>query len=559
MKKILLIALFFTFSIINGQTTTWNGVSWNNGNPIATVNAVISGPYDTMNDGSIDCLNLTVTAGNSLVISSGDYVNVFGNIIVQSTGELLVKTGASLIPNNNSSTSTGTVKVERRTPNMKLYDYTYWSSPVTTTFNAALLPTKWESGFTFYFNTPTFYDVETSYWGTFISNVPDGQDDNQNAWIRTNPINNMLPGKGYASMVKSIPPVGTYPRAETVQFVGELNTGVINIPVELSENTASDIDDFNLIGNPYSAAINSNDFIDTNISNISGTLYFWTHSNTLSEAFTGLAMYNFSPNDYAKYTKLGGIRAVFGGRLPTNVIGTGQGFMVEAENAANILFMPNMMSVAYSNTTPVSFFRNSNNSTRKLWLNLFNDDFFSQQLIGYDNQTDLEYNKGWDSKIANVRVPIKFYSIENDVMYDIQARKKYKKNDIVTLGYYAALDGGYTISIDDKEGDFEDIYLYDKSINVCHDLITPYTFTTVAGSYDDRFELRYKEVEFEDDNKTLYHGGRTYNLKIYDLNGRLIKNVETNDTNLIINDLPKGLFILKTTIDGKTTTKKIIL
>jgi hypothetical protein len=221
--------------------------------------------------------------------------------------------------------------------------------------------------------------------------------------------------------------------------------------------------------------------------------------------------------------------------------------------------MPNMMSVAYSNTTPVSFFRNSNNSTRKLWLNLFNNDFFSQQLIGYDNQTDLEYNKGWDSKIANVRVPIKFYSIENDVMYDIQARKKYKKNDIVTLGYYAALDGGYTISIDDKEGDFEDIYLYDKSMNVCHDLITPYTFTTVAGSYDDRFELRYKKVNFEDDNKTLYHGGRTYNLKIYDLSGRLIKNVDTNDTNLIINDLPKGLFILKTTIDGKTTTKKIIL
>lgn len=559
MKKFLLVTLFFTFSIINGQTTTWNGVSWNNGNPIATINAVIGGPYDTMNDGPIDCLNLTVTAGNSLIISSGDYVNVFGNITVQSTGELLVKSGASLIPNNNSSTSTGTVKVERRTPNMKLYDYTYWSSPVTTTIGNVLLPTKWEPNQTFTFNTSNFYDVETSYWGAFISNAPDGQDDNQDAWIRTNLTNNMVAGKGYASMVKSIPPVGTYPRAETVTFVGELNTGVINIPVELSQNTASDIDDFNLLGNPYSAAINSNDFIDTNLANISGTLYFWTHSNTLSAAFTGLALYNFSPNDYAKYTKLGGIRAVFGGRLPTNVVGTGQGFMVEAENAANIAFTPNMMSVAYSNTTAVSFFRNSNNSTRKLWLNLSSDDFFSQQLIGYDNETDLEYNKGWDSKIANVRVPLKFYSIENDVMYDIQARNKYNKNDIVKLGYYAVLDGNYTITLDDKEGEFQKIYLYDKTMNVCHDLITPYTFNTVGGSFDNRFELRYKEVKFKDDDKMMLFDGKTYNFKVYDITGRMVKDVDSDNIDLVIGSLHKGLFILKITINGKTTTKKIIL
>jgi hypothetical protein len=559
MKKLLIIIVLLSSLTMFSQTTTWDGFSWNNGTPNSTTNAIIAGPYDTVNDGSIDCNNLTVNNNFSLVISSGEYFNVYGNITVQPLGQLLVQPGGSLIPNNNNCIAIGDVKVERRTPSMKLYDYTYWSSPVTTTLGAALLSTKWEDIMTFYFNTPTFYDVETSYWGTFISNLPDGQDDNQDAWVHTSPTDNMIPGKGYASMVKSIPPVGTYPRAETVTFVGPLNTGVITIPVDLSQNTVSDIDDFNLIGNPYSAAINSNDFIDTNLPNISGTLYFWTHSNTMSTAFTGLAMYNFSPNDYAKYTKLGGIRAVFGGHIPSNVIGSGQGFLVEAENATDLTFMPNMMSNAYSNATSVSFFRNGNNSTRKLWLNLFNDDFFSQQLIGYGNQTDLNYNKGWDSRIINVKVPLKFYSIQNDIMYDIQARNKFSKNDIVTLGYYAALDGEYTINLDNKEGNFEKIYLYDKNLNICHNLKTPYTFITVAGSFDTRFELRYKKVEDDDDDRKLFIDGKVCNVKVYDLSGRMIKDVNSNDIDLIINELPKGLMVLKITIDGETITKKIIL
>ena len=99
-------------------------------------------------------------------------------------------------------------------------------------------------------------------------------------------------------------------------------------------------------------------------------------------------------------------------------------------------------------------------------------------------------------------------------------------------------------------------------MNVCHDLITPYTFTTVAGSFDTRFELRYKQIENDEDDDYDRKGsldGRTYNIKIYDLSGRLVKDVNSDNLDLVISELPKGLFILKTTIDGKTKTKKIIL
>ena len=571
MKKILLLIVLLSSLSIYSQTTTWNGGFWDNGFPNSTKNVIINGPYDTINDGVIECNNLTVNSGGSLVISLGDYCNVYGNIDVLSTGNIFVKSGGSLIPSNDSCVSTGVVSVERRTPLLKLYDYTYWSSPVTTNIGNVLLPTNWDSNRIFTFNTSTFYDIETTYWGNFISNVPDGQDDNGDDWIECSTTDNMIPGKGYASMIKSLPPTGVYPRFETVVFTGPLNTGIKTIPLNLSQNDAINTDDFNLVGNPYSASINSNDFIDTNITNISGTLYFWTHTNTLSTAFTGLGMLNFSTNDYAKYTKLGGIRAVFGGRLPSNVIGSGQGFMVEAENVGDLIFRPNMMSNAYSNTTSVSFFRGGNNSKGKIWLDIKNDDFFSEQLIGYDNETDLSYNKGWDSKIVIVNVPLKFYSVEEDIKYDIQSRGNFDNDDIIKLGYYSATSGQFTISVNEKEGKLKNknIYLCDDSLNICHDLSNPYTFNTILGTFNDRFTIRYKLPKNDDKQVTITNkdtnvniksdSGIITNLKIFDLSGRLIKEYNKDFIEMNFSDLPKGIFIFKITINGEIDTKKIIL
>ena len=464
--------------------------------------------------------------------------------------------------------------MERRTPLLKRYDYTYWSSPVTTNIGDALLPTNWDSGRIFTFNTSTYYDIETSYWGSFISNVPDGQDDNGDDWTECSITDNMIPGKGYASMIKSLQSTGVYPRFETVVFTGHLNTGIKTIPLSLSQNTVNDTDDFNLVGNPYSSSINSNDFIDENISNISGTLYFWTHSNTLTTSYPGLEMLNYSTNDYAKYTKLGGIRAVFGGRLPSNVIGSGQGFMLEAENTGDLMFKPNMMSNAYSNTTPVSFFKENDRKekTGNLWLDIKNNDFFSEQLIGYNNKTDLSYNKGWDSKIVIVNVPLKFYSVEEDIKYDIQSRGNFDNDDVVTLGYYSAIDGQFTISVNEKDGKLKNknIYLCDDSLNICHNLSNPYTFTTISGTFNDRFTIRYELPEDGDDKQVTItnkdsnvniksESGIITNLKIFDLSGRLIKEYNEDFIEMNFSDLPKGIFIIKMTVNGDIVTKKIIL
>jgi hypothetical protein len=566
-KKYIFLSILLFFLNVNSQTTTWNGVSWSSGIPNSTINAVIDGNFNTSNNGVIDCKNLTLNNTSLLRIEIGDYCNVYGNITVAPTANLFVSSGGFLIPANVNAIFSGEVSVERKTPSLKRYDYTYWSSPVVTTVGNSLLETNWQSSKIFTFNTSNFLDVETTYAGTFISNLPDGQDDDGNVWTNSLLSDVMITGKGYATMVKSVPLVGIYPRTEIVVFKGFLNTGIINIPLTLSQNTASDYDDYNLIGNPYSASISSNDFIDTNINNISGVLYFWTHSNTLSSNYTGLELLNFSKNDYAKYTKLGGVRAVFGGRLPSEVVGSCQGFLVEAENQANLTFTPSMMSVAYSNTTPISFFRNNSDLEFNVRLNLYNLDFFSQQLIGYNSDTNLDYNKGWDSKIFNINVPLKFYSLEDFNLFDIQARGKFKKKDVVKLGYYSAVETQYTIEAE-TEGNVPDkLFLYDKLLNICHNLDAPYVFNTTIGKHEDRFELRYKKIKKDDDKEILISNEGSFfnivseevkftNVKVYDFTGTLIREMNGNWLELKIDDLPKGIYIFQINIDNKVVTKK---
>lgn len=555
-RTVSILLILFVYSGYSQCTnsTTWNGSVWSNGNPNVTTNAIINGNLTT---NFIDCCGLTVNNGFTLTIKK--YCNVQGNITVNPTATLLVRADAKLVFTNNT-TSTGNVTIDRDTNDLKQFDYTYWSSPVNTTLGDALLPTSWEPNWTFTFNTPTYYDVETTYMGTLWSNIPDGQDDNQNVWIHTSPTDTMVPGKGYASMVLSIPATGTYPRVETVSFIGPLNTGNISIPLELSENTSSDLDDFNLVGNPYPSAINSDQFIDNNIANISGTLYFWTHTDTMSSSYSGLAMYNFSTNDYAKYTKLGGIGAVFGGVTPTNVVGSCQGFLVEAESTNNLVFTPILMSKAYDNTTGISFFKTANRQRSKnnLWLSMTDGGLYSQQLIGYNGSTDLDYNKGWDSRILDTRISIKFYSIESDIKYDIQARGQFDDDDLVHLGYFSAIDGTFTIQIDKKQGDMkeQDVYLYDKSFDIWHDLSEPYTFNTITGRFDNRFFIKYKNPEEDDEvheydtDKIIFNNQK---IEVYDLFGRQIKTIEGNN----LEDLPSGqILILKIYNEDKVITKK---
>ena len=554
-------------------TSTWNGNNWSPAVlPSETRNVVINGSYDTELNGSFDCCNLTVN-GN-LTISTADFVTVQNHIEV--LGTLLVKNGGKLIPVNDTSTSNGIISVERRTTSMKRYDYTYWSSPVSTTIGQAL--GTWQNNYTFEFKTPNFIDTQTHINGVFQSNIPDGQDDAAPfAWTLVSQSDNMISGKGYAAMIKSLPNTPIYPRTELVTFIGELNTGIITIPLEMSGNNSSSNDDFNLVGNPYSSSIKANDFINENLPNISGTLAYWTHVGTLGSTYPGLLANNFSTSDYAYYNLLGGTASAgtlgtpsgFGGKIPTSAIGNCQGFLVEAQNSVDLIFKPSFMDKVVDNTTPIVFFKTNETEDKKVWLNLSTQlVLFTQQLIGYNTNTTLGYEKGWDFIEKAPRQALTFYSIENGVKYKIQARGDFDITDNVKLGFKTEVPETFTISIDSIIG-IENIYI--KDYGVTYNL--PYTFTSEIGEYNDRFELIYQTsltgVDFSINSFYIYPNStkdyvnivgsdiKNYKINLYNLSGQKL-NVTIDDNKLNMKHLSSGLYILEIRDGNIKQTFKII-
>ncbi|MBP6758330.1 MAG: T9SS type A sorting domain-containing protein, partial [Flavobacterium sp.] len=95
-----------------------------------------------------------------------------------------------------------------------------------------------------------------------------------------------------------------------------------------------------------------------------------------------------------------------------------------------------------------------------------------------------------------------FYSINQDKNLVIQGRAlPFDENDEVPLGYRTTIDGTFTINIDQVDGTLTNqaMFLEDKLTNTVFDLKSGnYTFNTVAGTFDDRFVLRYTDL-----NKTL--------------------------------------------------------
>lgn len=558
-----------TINILNSgcANTIWNGTAWSNGTPLANITAIINGPFIVNTGSGFDCCNLIVNS--DLTINENGFVTVQNDITVNTNGNLLVKSGGKLIPVNDTSMAYGNIKIERTTTPMKQYDYTYWSSPINNgIISNILLPTNWETNHSFRFDTQNFYDVESTYNGTFLNNLPDGQDDaDPQAWQLINGNDLMIPAKGYAAMIESLPSTGIYPRTETVLFNGILNTGIITIPMVMSQNSLVNNDDFNLVGNPYSSSIYVVQFINANLPNISGTVMLWSHTGTLSNSYPGLFQLNFSDDDYAYVTNAGSTAAAFGGKQPSAYIRSGQGFFVEAENTGPLVFKPLFMAAGYDNSTSGGFgsggfFRNAENN--KVWLNITTElGLFSQQLISYDIETDLENNKGWDAKISPNRNPLLFYSIQNGDKYKIQSRGIFNNEDIVKIGYYSAIAETFTISVDSIQG-INPIYIKDNG--VIHSL--PYTFTSEIGEFNDRFEIVYSNllnVNNPTDKKIrIYPNPTTNNLFVKNFNGKIIKvydilgktykveysNYDKKTIILNTNTLNRGLYLLR--LDNKT-------
>jgi hypothetical protein len=454
---------------------------------------------------------------------------------------------------------------------MKNFDYTYWSSPV--------------EGQTLYNLSPnTLWDKYQSYTGS--------------GWKIESSSNVMQPGIGYIIRVPkpfAWPDPNASSYVQPVEFIGKPNNGTITSSQYMEKGK------YYLIGNPYPSAIHADDFLFSNVNNkniLGGTIYFWTHNTAIKVVNSKLA---YVSDDYASYNLTGGVAtsavsdpgyndnpSLDTGRKPTGYIAAGQSFFTKAEDGSGYVEFNN--SMRYGGTNNSQFFKpgkttkSASIEKHRLWLNLTNaSGAFKQTLIGYIDGATNSYDTSFDGITYDGNSYIDFYSVNETSRLTIQGRAlPFSDSDVVPLGYRSTIAGDFTIAIDEADGHLatQRVYLEDKQTGTINELTSKnYTFTTTAGTFNNRFVLRYKTTtlgtgDFETtdaavwvmvQNKTITVNSTTENIEkvfIYDVSGKeLYRKDKVSNLQLILQNQPfaQQILLVKVVLEnGYQTTKKVI-
>ena len=566
------------------SSTDWNTASnWTPaGVPIVTEAVYIP---NVANDPVIgagadaEACSLTVEAGGVLTLSAGKNMVVTNAISVAAGGTFNVMNSANLVQINDAALNTGTINMERIT-NVRLQDYSYWSSPVNTFPVQSVSP-----------STPGGYIFK---WGTTTPNANGGQ----GTWVNT--AENMIPTKGYIIRAPNgFSNAATSPL--TANFTGVPNNGVFSPTIYRGTDftgigtqgmmRAPTDDNWNLIGNPYPSALGVNEFLSLPANNsIVGGVRIWTHGQLPTNAvdpFYQNYVFNYYPSDYVAINLTG---ATSGPGDPK--IGAGQGFMVlmdaGAAGSGSVTFNNAMRNASFANTM---FYRNATATTventveqNRIWLDLVAPSgSVNRMLVGYVTNATQEEDHLYDS-FTDYKPSQNFYSMIGEAPMAIQGRAlPFDVNDRVTLGVTIPQNGNYSIAISALDGLFEttnqNIYLEDNATNLIHDLRqNPYTFSATTGNYPNRFTLRFTNntlgadgiindaanVWMISDADVTIKSSATHlkAVRVYDVLGRLLgdyKEVNTGEltiTNLQKNNAP--LLLQITLSNGVVVTKKVI-
>ncbi|WP_310557252.1 hypothetical protein, partial [Flavobacterium sp.] len=497
------------FSEGNG-TVHFNGTSpqiINNVTPEGTEtfhNVVLNNNFNTsVSNDIIATGNLTINAGKTATIATDDFFEITNNF--SNNGTLNILNSGSLIQITDGTT-TGAINMQR-IAKLKLQDYTYWSSPIST-FNVENISTGTPANYLWKWlptasNTVGNFALgSTGNWGNisgamtvgegYIVRAPNGFNN-----TTTTDLTVSFGGTSNNGLYTPTITRGTY--------TGANYTGNFSIPV-----TSND-DNWNLLGNPYPSAVGVNAFLTANSTKIDGFVKIWPHSTIPNTGNTDPFYNNFISNyNASEYITLNGTGATSGPGLK-QVIGAGQAFFVsmldsQPVSGSTATFNNGMRSRAFENNQFYRVAHNNKNSAQtesaiehRIWLDLVSSTDTSRMLIGYVPNATQDRDQMFDA-FTDYKNSQNLYSLINENIFAIQGRSlPFVNTDQVPLGFKVPTNGSYTIAVGAVDGLFSGnaqmIYLEDKQLNVIHNLsVAPYQFTANQGIVNNRFVLRYTDA-----------------------------------------------------------------
>lgn len=577
-------------SIVDGsKTVDWNIVRTNH-NITTTLNRTVLGLMVESN---------TLSASNNK-IEVTHYLELDGTLDLAGESQLIQTENSEL-----ASTSEGFI-LRRQQGNADLYNYNYWSSPVSpenstsnnTPYtikevlkdeNSGSVQNLYYSGG--YNGAPSTPATVSSYWlYTFRNQTGDYAN-----WESIGESTALEVGQGFT--LKG-PGSGSVTDEYDYVFRGKPNNSDSKNPIELTITSGNSY----LIGNPFPSAIDAHQFIDNNPF-LTGTLYFWEHwggnSHILKDYQAG----------YATVTKLGEVKAMghpdvsstnTNGALktPGRYIAVGQGFFVEAASNGVINFNNNTRAFVREDGGSNSIFlaneiqpddaaNDKPNKNTKLWLGFYNkDNRHRELLLGENPNTTLGYDRMYDGKNSEELSDDMNWDIEGE-NYVIQGIKEITEHTQLPLTVHVKETGSIKIALDSLSFFKNDlpIGLKDNQTGTITNLRnSTYTTTLQAGDYPDRYVLIFKldsphlntdDIVTKEDIVIFY---RNYDSQIvisnntsmliesaslYSILGQEIKSWKfegiQKERYLSAQNLSTGTYILKVNTNRGTISQKLII
>ncbi|GAB1856887.1 hypothetical protein MHTCC0001_17230 [Flavobacteriaceae bacterium MHTCC 0001] len=505
------------------------------------------------NNGVRSVYGLKISSSGKLTVVGDTSTNEGYGLLVshylELDGKLDLEGESQLIQTEDSDldvTSAGTLERDQQ-GTKDLYTYNYWSSPVgvsniSTNNNSYTLgnnimkngtvsatPNNITFLTTGYDGNVSGSDIEIAdYW---IWKYVNFTSDSYSGWQHVRSTGSLNPGEGFT--MKGVESSGSsFTSTQNYVFDGKPNNGDITLTISAGNDY--------LVGNPYASALDADEFIKDNISNletngrntsgniINGALYFWDHFAVNSHY---LADYQ---GGYATYTLMGGAVAVNndtrinntgdpGTKTPGRYIPIGQGFFVSATVDSDLsgapndptlgqpivggdLLFKNSQRVFEKEGTATSIFVKSSNTKSKNSVStkqttdgrekirlMFDSPrgYHRQLLVGADENCTTNFDIGYDAILLDDNLE-DCYWINNSLKMTIQGVDNFNEDQALPIGVKIDISGITTIRIDNLENISSDksVILHDKALSTLHDLREgSYDIFLENGTYGDRFEL----------------------------------------------------------------------
>ncbi len=497
-------------SVFSGTGNWFDFARWSNGIPSTTTNATISGNATVI--GAANCHDLTISSTASLTVSGSNELYVFGDFEIQSSG---ASTGSFIGAEKTGIDGNATVQCYVSADN-----YHYISSPVAPQSFGSIFLANQDNIYLRRYNEPT------------------------GEWVNMLKTDNSEIGLGYSVTMNA---------AQTGSFSGVLNdsdvTKTLSKAGTASGGSANDYNGWNLIGNPFSSAINWADVLAANppALGFESSAYIWSGSNYIATNGTS-------------------------GGISGNLIPICSGFFVKAStNGAQILI-------------PTSAQAHSNHGIYKeailnnLAVKVTGDQYEDQTFVRFHDQATEGFDSRWDArKLEGLNEAPQLYTIAGEYKLSINEQPKQSKRDI-PMNFSCGVDGQYTLTFSGVES-FESpsrITLEDKLLGSTIDVTNSLSYNFSYNTTDDegRFILHFstatgisdkevQNIQIWAANHQLFidnQAGVVGDVTLYDITGKKILAKQVTEGKSIINvNGFNGTYIVRIATVKGVVTKKVVL